>query len=277
MTGRPLIGLRYDLRMADSDASTTSQQRWVTTLDGSQLSIVKYGIVEFLRRHPLWRIAVATVGTIAFIADTGFMLLIHYGFTSYVYLCMIAAPLLLWLATVSGPSFSLAFGEAKASEERQTAEKQFEKSQSPEDALNLDFTRLNEYYTINQAQAKSSFRWAVFSMFVGLATIIAGVWFFYFRSAEPDKFMAGLSTAAGVVLNLISGSFLYLSSKTQDRSLLYYRQLARLQRISLAVRLAEKHLDPEKQAGARNLVIERLLDDSRSTRDGHHTKSRDEG
>jgi hypothetical protein len=247
--------------MPDSNGPGKIEQRWTTTLDGSQLSIVKYGIVEFLRRHPYWRIAVGTVGTIAFIGDTAFMLLIHYGLISYVYVCMVAAPLLLWLATVSGPSFTLTFGVAKATEERQAAEKKFEESQSPQDALSLDFTRLNEYYTINQAQARSSFRWAVFAMIIGLATIISGVWLFYFRRSEPDKFMAGLSTAAGVVLNLISGSFLYLSSKTQDRSLLYYSQLARLQRISLAVRLVENHLDPDEQAQARNLVIARLLAD----------------
>jgi hypothetical protein len=52
--------------------------------------------------------------------------------------------------------------EAQASKERQIAEKKFEESNTPEDALNLDLKRLDEYYVINQAQARSSFRWQSF-------------------------------------------------------------------------------------------------------------------
>lgn len=75
--------------------------------------------------------------------------------------------------------------------------------------------------------------------------------------------MAALSTAAGCVVNLISGLFLYLHSKTQDRSLLYYEQLARLQKLSIAMRLVEAHKDPDKQTEARNLVIRELLASSK--------------
>jgi hypothetical protein len=167
------------------------------------------------------------------------------------------------MATVSGPDFELVFPAAKASAEREVAEKQFDKSQTPEDALNLDFKRLNEYYEINQSQARSSFRWAKFSMIGGFATIIFGIWLFYFRPTQPDKFMSTLSAATGCVINLVSGLFLRLHSQTQDRALHYFEPLARLQRLSLAMRLVDAHSEPSEQTQARNLVIQELLAGSR--------------
>jgi hypothetical protein len=155
------------------------------------------------------------------------------------------------------------FPAAKASAERQVAEQQFDKTQTPEDALNLDFKRLSEYYTINQSQARSSFRWAKFSMLVGFATIIAGIWLFYFRPTQPDRIMSTLSAATGCVIDLVSGLFLHLHSQTQDRALQYYKPLARLQRLSLAMRLVDAHQDPSEQTLARNVVIRELLAGSR--------------
>lgn len=96
-------------------------------------------------------------------------------------------------------------------------------------------------------------------MFLGFATIAAGVWLFYFRVAHPDKFMTSLSTASGLIVSLTSGLFLNLYTKTQDRSLQFYNQLSRLQRISLAMRLVNEHQDAHEQTEARNLVIRQLL------------------
>lgn len=170
------------------------------------------------------------------------------------------------MATVSGPSFELIFPAAKASAERRIAEQQFDKTQTPEDALDLDFKRLNEYYAINQSQARSSFRWAKLSMLVGFATIIFGIWLFYFRPTQPDKFMSTLSAATGCVINIVSGLFLRLHSQTQDRALHYFEPLARLQRLSLAMRLVDAHRESSEQTLARNQVIRELLASSRNER-----------
>ncbi len=255
--------------MPENEQQQKPVARFTVTMNGSDWSVAKYGIVEFLRFHPVWRALVAILGVfsgLALIASfVGFKFPGNISGIAFLFV----APSLLWIATVSGPAFQLVFSEAKASEERQTAEKKFEQSRTPEDALNLDFTRLNEYYAINQAQARSSFRWAIFSMFLGLGTIVAGIWFFYFKVTQPDKFMASLSTAAGLVVNFISGLFLYLYSRTQERSLHYYEQLSRLKRVSLAMRLVGEHQDPEKQTEARNLVIRELLSETKAddTRD----------
>src|ERR1039458_3221543 len=172
---------------------------------------------------------------------------------------MIIGPWLLYIATISGPHFEVTFPQRQAAEEREKAERKFEESKTVEDALKLDLTKLNEYYVINQSQARSSFRWAVFSMLLGFGTIIGGIWLFYFRGVQPDTFMASLSTAAGCVVNLVSVLFLYLHSKIQARSLHYYDQLCRLQSLSIAIRLVESHEDLNVRQLARNEVIRELV------------------
>jgi hypothetical protein len=237
------------------------QARYTSTLGGSQLSVVKYGIVEFLRTHKLWRATVAFVGVsmgILFVASMAGLKIPGVSQINITVMFFLVCPELIWLATVSGPEFELTFPTKDASKERILAQEKFEETKAPEDALELDMKRLNEYYVINQTQARSSFRWAVFTMLLGFGTIIGGVWIFYFGKT-PDAFMASLSTAAGIVVQFISGLFLYLHTKTQDRSLHYFQQLGRLQRVSIAIRLAEAHQEPEQKRDARNLLIKELL------------------
>ena len=206
---------------------------------------------------------VAVVGVLCAVAWTISFAGFHLPGLGSSTVLMIGGVLLLWSATVSGPTFRLAFPTQDASNERKLAERQFEDSKTPEGALKVDLKRINEYYTINQKQAISSFRWAIFSMLLGLGTIIAGIWFFYLRNASPDTFMASLSTAAGCVINLISGLFLYLHTKTQERSLYYYQQLARIQKLSVAITLIEADSDEANKREGRNLVIRELIQGTR--------------
>jgi hypothetical protein len=251
--------------MTDDTGRPTNPALYTVTLGGSQWSVATYGIAEYLRKHKLARTFAAVLGVV--IGLVSIASLAGFSVRGYqlspVPLLLFVVPWLLWVATISGPAFQLVFPAEQAKKETRLAEQQFEVSNAPEDALKLDLKRLNEYYVINQNQARSSFRWAIFSMFIGFGTIIVGIWVFYFRSSVPDKFMASLTTAAGCVVNAISGLFLFLHSKTQERSLLYYEQLAGLQKLILAIRLVEEHTDPATQTEARNLVIRELLDGSR--------------
>ena len=238
--------------------------RYTCILQGTQCDVAYYGIVEFLRVHPIWRMGVAALGIVSLILLVADFVVTVPGVPKGSWLVFLfVTPSLLWIATVSGPSFELVFPAAKASAERQVAEQQFERTQTPEDALNLDFKRLSEYYAINQSQARSSFRWAKFSMLGGFATIIVGIWLFYFRPIQPDKFMSTLSAATGCLISIVSGLFLRLHSQTQDRALRYFEPLARLQRLSLAMRLVDAHNEPSEQTQARNLVIQELLEQAR--------------
>jgi hypothetical protein len=241
-----------------------ARARYTCTLQGTQWDVAYYGIVEFLRVHPIWRTGVAVLGILSLIFLVANFVATVPGMPKGSWFAFLfITPALLWMATVSGPSFELVFPAAKASAERQVAEQQFEKTQTAEDALNLDFKRLSEYYAINQSQARSSFRWAKFSMLGGFATIIVGIWLFYFRPTQPDKFMSTLSAATGCVINIVSGLFLRLHSQTQDSALHYFEPLARLQRLSLAMRLVDAHNESSEQTRARNLVIQELLEQAR--------------
>jgi Na+/proline symporter len=262
--------------MTDAQPKTESPARYVVRMPNSQMGVASYGVVEFLRAHPLARAIVAILGValiVASILSLGGLKVVAWLSGFGIFTLIIVSPALLWYATVSGPRFELAFANTSPSpdealKERLEAEKKFEKSNAPEDALKVDLTRLQEYYAMNQGQGRSSFRWAKFSMVAGFITIIGGIWLFYFRNIQqPDKFMAALSTGAGCVVSLVSGLFLHLYSKTQDRSLIYSEKLARMQKLYVAIRLVEAHTDPEKQTDARNFVIKELL----ATAQGDHT------
>jgi len=243
----------------DKTNGRTSSPSWLHTLNGPWAAQT-YGITQFLRFHPIYRRIVAIIGVVMCLAAVATFAGLRIPGLPFPYLAFIVVgSWLIYIATISGADFEVVFATKQAAQEREAAEKVFEKSQKVEDALTLDLTRLNEYYVINQSQARSSFRWAVFSMLLGLGTIVSGIWFFYFRTTQPDVFMASMSTAAGIVINAISASFLYLHSKTQERSLLYYEELSRLQKLSVAIRLVESHGDAVAKTEARNLVIKALL------------------
>ena len=258
------------LRVSQQEIKQQSLEhpRYTVTLNGSQITVAVYGVVEFLRVHPVARAVVATLGVILTIAGVAAFLGLDIPSIGIVHrpsggAMLIAALALLWTATVSGTEFALAFPAEEASKERLQAEQRFAESSSPEDAVNVDLKRLNEYYLINQSQARSSFRWAVISMCIGLGTIIAGIWMFYFRENQHDSFMTGLSTAAGCVVNIVSVLFLSLHSKTQDRSLYYYQQLAAMQKLFLAIRLLDAVPELGEKKTARDMVIKELLAMSR--------------
>lgn len=262
--------------MNEGNDEIQKSPRWTVTLT-SLWNTQTYGIVEFLRCHPKVRLIAGTLGILLCIgAFAGFAGVKIPNVTSYYFPCFILGPWLLYVATISGPDFQVVFPPQKAEEEKKAAEKQFEESNTVENAIKLDLSRLNEYYVINQSQARSSFRWAVLAMLLGFFTIISGVWFFYFREGS-NTFMASLSTVAGIVVNLVGALFLRLHSKIEARSVYYFDQLSRLQQISIAIRLVDAHQNPEAQRGARNFVIRKLLSGSVTSVQAKKVNQDDEG
>ena len=100
--------------------------RYTCTLQGSQWDVAYYGIVEFLRVHPVWRTGVAAIGVLSFIFLVVDFVVTVPGVPKGSWLVFLfVTPSLLWMATVSGSSFELVFPAAKASAERQVAEQFF--------------------------------------------------------------------------------------------------------------------------------------------------------
>lgn len=241
-------------------------------LSGTLFNVVVAGAISVVRKRPLIRVLCGVVGVVGLLIGLFSFLLRLYP-DSFLWplaemrLSLLAASAsLIVVGVLSGPSFNLFVGDPIEVEERKVAEQAIGQSKDPYASLELDSKKLNEYYAINQSQARGSFRWAVFAMLCGFSTIIAGVWVFYFRDSDKkDSLLTGLSTVAGVVINLVSGMYLYLHNKTQKRSLLYYGQLVRVQQLGLAIRLSETHMKDDDKTAAKNRVLEELLTIIRSS------------
>jgi hypothetical protein len=231
-------------------------------LSSSVRNIILVGAVNIARESRALRIIAGVLGS-ALLLGGALSPLIRLRIDAFSAISS-PGPMILGLAlllpvVLASKSFNLLFAEEPEVEERREAEEEIGESQNPFAWLELDAKRLSEYYAINQAQARGSFRWAVFAMFCGLATIVSGVWLFYLRPGSQDAFLTSLSTAAGVVINVVSGLYLYLHNNTQRRSLYYYGQLVRVQQLGLVIRLAESHDKAEDRSEARNRVIAEIL------------------
>ena len=228
-------------------------------LSGSLVNILLVGIVDYLQKHKVVRGVAAVVG-ITCLAFGGIAYVIpDWVFDKLSPPLLIIGGLLSFSSVLAGDKFVLLVGDAPEVVERKEAEEHIKDTKDPYASLDLDIKRLNEYYAINQSQARGSFRWAIFAMLCGFATIVSGIWIFYIKEETPDTFLTSLSTAGGLVINIVSGTFLYLHNKTQKRSLFYYGQLVRIQQLGLAIRLAESHEDDAEKTSAKNKVISELL------------------
>lgn len=218
-------------------------------------------MTTYLKQRPILRHSVVAAGGAALIgcaiavsSTKYFVVFIFASFPTFVF----------WLGgLLAGDEFEIEYGSGSAeTKQRIEAEVRVEKAAgkaSPQERLDLDAKRLSEYYVINQAQAKSGFRWAIIVMLVGLATIIGGVWLFYLRGPSPNMPLTALSISAGIITDAISGLFLYLNNTTQQLSLRYYDRLVRTQQLSLSIRLSERHETEADRVSTRNKIIDQLL------------------
>lgn len=243
-------------------ADSPHEARWTYYLDSGLLDQILYTTSGFLRGKPKLRGIVfgsALVLTVVLALSWAGVIKGIGSLTGLVVpLYLFILPVLFRAAIYSGPEFSVQFRADEVQQQEDEAIERFRLSQAPQDAVSLDEARLNTYYEINQAQARSSFRWAIAMMVLGFSTIVSGIWIFYFRGPQVDTLLTALSTVAGMVSNLISCLFLSLHSKTNDRSYLYYKELADIRRIKLAVQLAETSGE-ENRTMAINQVIAHLL------------------
>jgi MFS family permease len=126
--------------------------------------------------------------------------------------------------------------------------------------IQLSLNQLNEYYTINKGQARSSFRFSIFSIVVGLITIVTGIWFFYFgRSNIELTFITGIS---GVLLEFIGGAYFFMYKKSLEQVNFFFGQLIKIQDTMLAINLANNIEDKEKRTVLTDKIITSLLERS---------------
>ena len=150
-------------------------------------------------------------------------------------------------------------------EERSKIRERITKTEKPNilDTIQLNLNQLSEYYTINKSQARNSFRFSVFAIVSGLATIIAGIWFFYLQE-NPNIGLTTISSISGVLIQFIGGAYFYLYRKSLEQLNFFFSQLVKMQDTMLSVKLCEEVSSEEKQIELRERVIITLLERSSS-------------
>lgn len=233
--------------------------RFTLNLSGIGIfGIAIYGVAEFLRGKRVLRGVVGALGVIVILAHP----LASAGIKlPLVGIQWMIGVLLIYLSVISGRDFYLHFGYLEDQRELEDTEKRLENTSDPEDFIGLDKARLAEYYSINQAQAKASYRLAVVGIISGMALVICSLWAFT-RDPMGDRLGPWLSAGGGIAVNIVSGLFLRLHSKTQDVALKYHDQLMRLQRLQLAMKLAKELPDDQERQSAMARIIDKLTEAS---------------
>ena len=126
--------------------------------------------------------------------------------------------------------------------------------------IQLSLNQLNEYYTINKSQAKSSFRFSIFSIVLGLITILTGIWMIYFGNSNiQTTFITGVS---GIILEFIGGAYFFMYKKSIEQVNFFFAQLIKIQDTMLAINLTKNIPKEEKQIETTEKIIMSLLERS---------------
>lgn len=126
--------------------------------------------------------------------------------------------------------------------------------------IQLSLNQLNEYYTINKSQAKSSFRFSIFSIVLGLLTISIGIWFHYLDNTKIElAFITGIS---GVLLEFIGGAYFFMYKKSLEQVNFFFGQLIKIQDTMLSINLASNIKNEDKKTEVNEKIIASLLERS---------------
>lgn len=133
-------------------------------------------------------------------------------------------------------------------------------SQPQPDVFNtvqLGLNQLEEYYIINKRQARSSFRFSIFAVLAGLATVLGGIWLFYLKKLDAP--LTAISTATGILLQFVGGAGFYLYNKSIEQLGHFYDRLIRMQETMLAVALCEQISDEDRKNAVKERMVFELL------------------
>lgn len=149
--------------------------QWVHTIQSGDWNVVKYGTVEYLRKHPRMRAATAILGLVWM-----FGWLLSFGGFKWSFSLLPAlgawfvSPVLLWMAVVSGPDHSLTFAPPKVPDPPAAPALPAEKS----NLLNLEDSGMNGLNSTCSAvrnQAKGAYQGFLFFLITGMSVSIANL------------------------------------------------------------------------------------------------------
>lgn len=126
--------------------------------------------------------------------------------------------------------------------------------------IQLSLNQLNEYYTINKNQARSSFRFSIFSIVIGLITIIAGIWMQYLDIAKIE--ISYITAISGLILEFIGGAYFFMYKKSLEQVNFFFGQLIKIQDTMLSINLADNIDSEDKKTEMNEKIIVSLLERS---------------
>lgn len=146
--------------------------------------------------------------------------------------------------------------------ERVQITKKIEEDKEPDifHTIQLSLNQLNEYYTINKGQARSSFQFSLFAIVIGLLTILIGIWLYYLGNSNIQLgYITGIS---GILLEFIGGAYFFMYKKSLEQVNFFFGQLIKIQDTMLSINLAKNIEDKVKKTEMHEKIIVSLLERS---------------
>lgn len=133
----------------------------------------------------------------------------------------------------------------------------FKNTKEPLEYINelveINVTRLDEYYNEVKRHTTYSFLFALIVGLVGFFLIVVGIVLGYDGERLTTAYMAGIS---GILIEFISGVFFYLYNKTVEQLKLYHDNLIDLQNTLLSFQLIER----VNKSYDKDLIISKIVD-----------------
>jgi hypothetical protein len=241
-----------------SDEKEPVKAKWVVTVGGGDWGTVKYGIVEYLRKHPRMRAATAIVGllwVIGWLASMG-------GFKWHVlYLPMMSTffvtPTLLWLAVVSGPDFSLTFQEKKP--DAPPPALPLPESKGVLDPEGYGIEALNRSFDSAECYGRSSFRWAMFALLAGIAFGGTAMFLSHGLFKIRDEYVQQIAALLAGTMFLICALLLLRAMFVFRRASTIHDKLLEMQKVITAIRFLERSKEASSVSVDPSFVVTKLL------------------
>ncbi len=122
--------------------------------------------------------------------------------------------------------------------------------------VQMNFKYLDQYYLQTKEQADKSFRLAQTASIIGLLIIGGGIFMMFLDKTSP----AYVTTASGVISEIIAALFFYLYNRTVLKMSEYHQKLVITQNISLALKITED-VDSEQKNKLQEKIVDRLTID----------------
>jgi hypothetical protein len=121
--------------------------------------------------------------------------------------------------------------------------------------MRRNVAELKEYYTINKQQARNAFTSALIVCFLGFILFASGVIASY---VSKDNNIIIYSTVSGTIVEVVSGLFFWLYSKSLKQINLFHESLRNTEKFLTAVQLAERITESKKDK-IYTYIIENIL------------------